>query len=246
MTETVVIIQARMGSTRLPGKVLKEIGDRPMLWHVHERTNYATFIDTVVVATSIESQDDVVAQFCADHDIRCYRGSETDVLDRYYQAASEVDATTVVRITADCPLMTPAAIDRVVQQYESSEAAYVSNILDRTYPDGLDVEVFDMSTLETAWEESDTPEEREHVTPWIHDSESVDCENVANPVDVWAYDFAEPGTIPRWTVDYPEDMEFVREVYDRLTQSGHWVFGQLSVLELLEQNPELVATNRGL
>jgi spore coat polysaccharide biosynthesis protein SpsF (cytidylyltransferase family) len=246
MTETVAIIQARMGSTRLPEKVLRDIGNQPMLWHVHERTSRATFIDTVVVATSTESQDDAVAQFCADHDIHCYRGSETDVLDRYYQAASEVDATNVVRITADCPLMAPAAIDRVVRQYESSEAAYVSNILDRTYPDGLDVEAFDMTTLERAWEESDTPEEREHVTLWMHDSESVDCENVANPVDVWAYDFAEPGTIPRWTVDYPEDMEFAREVYDRLTQSGHWVFGQLSVLELLEQNPELVAINRGL
>jgi spore coat polysaccharide biosynthesis protein SpsF (cytidylyltransferase family) len=217
-----------------------------MLWHVYDRVRRATFVDETVVATSTEPGDDEVAEFCSDEDIPFHRGSEADVLDRYYQTASEFDADTVVRITADCPLMDPATIDRVVRCHGASDASYVSNIIERTYPDGIDVEAFDSATLETTWERADDPQEREHVTPWMLDANSVDCENVANPVDVWAYDFAEQGTIPRWTVDYPKDMEFVRAVYDRLTNHGHWPFGQSSVLELLEADQSLPTINRGL
>jgi len=239
MNKTVAIIQARMGSTRLPEKVLMDIGGEPMLWHVHERASHASLLDKVVVATSTEPADDEVAAFCDEHGIECIRGSETDVLDRYYQTAVEMDADTVVRLTADCPLLSPAVIDRVVREYETNDCEYVSNTINYTHPDGLDVEVFDIETLETAWQEATEPDEREHVTLYIKQSDAFESKNVENVLDMSAYDFIEEGMILRWTVDYPEDMEFIREVYDRLTGDNHWVFDQQSVLELLERTPSL-------
>lgn len=239
MNNNVGIIQARMGSTRLPEKVLMEIGEEPMLWHVYERASHASLLDEVVVATSTESADDAIEEFCTEREIQCVRGSETDVLDRYYQTAVEMDADTVVRLTADCPLLSPAVIDRVVREYEFSDCEYVSNILEYTHPDGLDVEVFDIKTLENAWEEATDPDEREHVTIYMRESNLIGSKNVENVLDMSTYEFVEDDVILRWTVDYPEDMEFIREVYDRLTVGGHWVFDQQSVLELLECSPEL-------
>jgi spore coat polysaccharide biosynthesis protein SpsF (cytidylyltransferase family) len=239
MTETVAIIQARMGSTRLPGKVLEDIGDEPMLWHVYERAQCASLVDRVVVATSTEPGDDAVASFCEERDVRCFRGSEEDVLDRFYRAAVDIGADAVVRLTADCPLLSPPVIDRVIRTYQSSDAEYVTNILEYTHPDGLDVEVFEFEALAVAWEEASEPEEHEHVTPYIRESNQFSAENVQNVLNLSVYQFVDEDTILRWTVDYPEDLEFVRAVYDRLTASGHWVFDQQSVLELLERAPEL-------
>lgn len=239
MSKTVAIVQARMGSTRLPEKVLMNIGEEPMLWHVHERASHASLLDEVVIATSTEPADDAVAAFCAERGIQCVRGSETDVLDRYYQTAVEMDADTVVRLTADCPFLSPAVVDRVVREYEASNCEYVSNTFEYTHPDGLDVEVFDMETLEIAWEEATEPSDREHVTPYIKEADRFDSKNVENIVDMSAYEFVDENTILRWTVDYSEDMEFIREVYDRLTGDSHWVFDQQSILELLERTPDL-------
>jgi spore coat polysaccharide biosynthesis protein SpsF (cytidylyltransferase family) len=239
MSKTVAIVQARMGSTRLPEKVLMDIGEEPMLWHVHERASHASLLDEVVVATSTEPADDEVASFCAERGIPCVRGSEADVLDRYYQTAVEMDADTIVRLTADCPFLSPAVVDRVVREYEASNCEYVSNTLEYTHPDGLDVEVFDMEALEITWEEAVEPNEREHVTIYMKESESFRSKNVENVLDISTYEFVEDDVILRWTVDYPEDMEFIREVYNRLTAGGHWVFDQQSVLELLERSPEL-------
>jgi len=243
MGRTVAIIQARMGSTRLPEKVLREIGDRAMLWHVYERAVKASLVDAVVVATTTEPGDDAIEAFCREHAIDCHRGSETDVLDRYYQTAIDENADTVVRLTADCPFLSPAVIDRVVRVYRDSDAQYVTNIIQYTYPDGLDVEVFDAAALGTARENATSSEEREHVTPYIRESGAFETKNVENPLDIYEYSCIGDGTVPRWTVDYPEDLEFVREVYDRLTGSGHWIFDQQSVFELLEREPELRAIN---
>jgi len=220
-----------------------DIGEEPMLWHVHERASHASLLDEVVIATSTEPADDAVATFCAERGIPCVRGSEADVLDRYYQTAVEMEADTVVRLTADCPFLSPPVIDRVLREYETSHDEYVSNTIEYTHPDGLDVEVFAMETLETAWQEATEPREREHVTAYIINSDTFRSKNVENVLDMSAYEFVEEDTILRWTVDYPEDMEFVREVYDRLTQHGHWVFDQQSVLELLERNPALREIN---
>jgi spore coat polysaccharide biosynthesis protein SpsF (cytidylyltransferase family) len=239
MGDTVAIIQARMGSTRLPEKVLLPIGGEPMLWHVCERARCAATIDDVVVATSTEQQDDAVAEFCAERGIDCYRGSEQDVLDRYYQVATSVSADVIVRMTADCPFLSPPVVDRITTMFYRSEAAYVSNTIEYTHPDGLDAEAFTVDTLERVWNATTDPHDREHVTTYLRDSGEFATRNVDNVLDITQYSFVDDETIPRWTVDYFEDMTFVRTVYDRLTSDGHWVFDQHSVFELLEREPAL-------
>jgi spore coat polysaccharide biosynthesis protein SpsF len=206
--KTVAIIQARMGSTRLPNKVLADLGGRPMLAQVIARVQRAQTIDEVVVATSIAPQDDAIEIFCASQGISCFRGSEDDVLDRYYQAARAFMADVVVRITADCPLHDPRVIDTIVSHFDPARADYVSNTVKRTYPDGLDTEVFSLAALERAWQEATWTSEREHVTPyiWKH-PELFRLDQVTQPADLSAL---------RWTVDEPRDLALVREVYRRL------------------------------
>lgn len=243
MSRIVGIIQARMGSTRLPGKVLKQIGDRPMLWHVCERASHASLIDDLFIATSTASVDDAIETFCEEHSINCYRGDEEDVLARFYETASEADADIVVRLTGDCPFLSPPVVDRVIQKYRNSSADYVTNTIKYTQPDGLDVEVFDFQALETAHELATKPAEREHVTPYIRNSPTFKQENVENVIDLSKYGFISEGKILRWTVDYPADLEFIRLVYDHLTTNGHWLFDQHSILELLEREPSLREVN---
>lgn len=243
MGKTVAVIQARMGSTRLPEKVLMDIGSKPMLWHVYERAKCAALVDRAVVATSVEPEDDAIETFCEERGIPCHRGSEADVLDRYHETAVAENAATVVRLTGDCPLLSPPVIDRVIGAYQQSDADYVTNIMEYTHPDGLDVEVFDVEALATAQAEATTPQQREHVTVYIRESDAFETQNVENVLDLSRYEFTDPETVMRWTVDYPEDLEFVRAVYDRLTDDGHWVFDQQSVLELLEREPSLLSIN---
>lgn len=232
----VAIIQARMGSTRLPGKVLKEVSGHPMLWHVVTRVRWARTLDTVVVATSHNASDNPVVAFCEQEGIRCFRGSEDDVLDRYYQAAGWIGADVVVRITADCPLIDPIVVERIVSVYLEGGCDYASNAIERTYPDGLDVEVFSFETLQRAWREASLISEREHVTPYIWKNEQVfELRQVTQDVDL---------SDLRWTVDEPEDLEFVRGIYRHLYQPGQ-VFVTKDVLRLLDNHPELVEINQG-
>lgn len=233
----IAIIQARMGSTRLPGKVMADIAGKPMLWHVVNRVRKTSCVDHIVVATSTGPADDVVADFCTENAIDCFRGSEVDVLDRYYQAAKRFGANSVVRITADCPLIDPRVVDKVVSTFIQGDYDYVSNILRYTYPDGLDVEVFSCTALEKAWREARTPTEREHVTPYIWASGRFRLLNVENEVDL------SPRNL-RWTVDEPSDLEFIRTIYARF-DSPQCTFGFDEVLRLLEQTPQLVDINKG-
>lgn len=242
-SDNVAIIQARMGSTRLPGKVLKDIAGKPMLWRVFNRTKVASTLDRTVVATSEEEVDNEVEMFCKAEDIPVFRGSEPDVLDRYYRAAMKTSAQTIVRITADCPLVSPEVIDRVVRIFEETQSDYASNTLSYTYPHGLDVEVFSIETLEEAWREAGASSEREHVTPYMKDSEKFDTVNVTNNVMMGEYSFYEDDMLLRWTVDYPEDLEFVREIYSELYVNGGWTINQVAVLELLERKPHLLDIN---
>jgi spore coat polysaccharide biosynthesis protein SpsF (cytidylyltransferase family) len=235
---TVVIIQARMGSSRLPGKVLKLIRDQPLLWHVVTRTRLASLVDETVVATTVEEQDNQIAEFCERHGFKYTRGSEEDVLDRYYQAANAYDADTVVRITGDCPLASPEIIDRVVRVYRDSGVEYANNKL--RYPNGLDVEAMRFETLERAWEEAELPEEREHVTTYIRASDDFEKRKVTNPLDISTYSVTDADTILRWSVDYQSDLEFIREIYDRLSLHGEWTINQQAVFELVEREPEIV------
>lgn len=237
----VAIIQARMGSTRLPEKVLLKIAGYPMLEHVVNRTKMAASLDSVVVATSTEPQDDAIANYCDETSVTCFRGSESDVLDRYYEGARAVGADTIVRITADCPLIAPEVIDRVVRRYRESSADYATNILYYTYPDGLDVEVFSYGALERAWESAKTNYEREHVTPYIQECDEFNCLNVENLVDLSEYSFYDEDQVLRWTVDYPSDIEFVRDIYGHLWTVDEWHINQIAILELLEREPDILA-----
>lgn len=238
----VAIIQARMGSTRLPGKVLQDIAGQPMLWHVVRRARRAATLDRVVVATSTAAADEAVAAFCATQGIGCFRGSEDDVLDRYYQAAKHTGAEVVVRLTADCPLLDPGVVDCVVSRFLSGGWDYAANINPPTFPDGLDTEVFSFAALDHAWREAHDPTHREHVTPYLRLSGQFrtvnlvlsEVEGVENQADRDAHEH-------RWTVDDTADLEFVRRVYTALGEKPE--FGMHEVMTLLESQPELHQVN---
>ena len=235
----VAIIQARMASTRLPGKVLADIVGYPMLWHVVNRVRLARSIDHVIVATSRESADNSVAQFCRDQHIKCFRGNESDVLDRFYQAAKSCGADIIVRITADCPLIDPHVIDRVVDTFCASEADYVTNTLRYSYPDGLDTEVCSFAALETAWQEARLSSEREHVTSYLRNSGHFRVANVESDNDVSARHL-------RWTVDEPHDLELVRIIYSRLWPQRQGAFFLDDILQLLDREPWIMDINQGI
>jgi glutamate-1-semialdehyde aminotransferase/spore coat polysaccharide biosynthesis protein SpsF (cytidylyltransferase family) len=223
------LIQARMGSLRFPGKVLEDLSGHPMLWHVVNRTRRAKLVDKVVVATTDRSVDDPIAVFCGQEDIGCFRGSEQDVLDRFYQAAKANGAEVVVRITADCPLIDPAVIDKVLTRFQRGDCDYVCNVFRYTYPDGLDTEVFSFAALEKAWHEAIKPSEREHVTPYLR-TDKFRTANVESETPVSSEQY-------RWTVDHPADLEFVRRVYDAFSENGD--FGLQDVFGLLKERPDL-------
>jgi spore coat polysaccharide biosynthesis protein SpsF len=230
------IIQARMGSTRLPGKVLKEISGRPMLWHVVHRIRQTQLVDEVIVATSTGDGDDEIAAFCEQAGVRYFRGSESDVLDRYYQTAKNVAATTIVRVTADCPFIDPTIIDKVITAHLGNGYDYISNTIYRSYPDGLDVEVFSFDALAKAWQEARLASEREHVTPYIWKNEGLFLLGGVRQED--------DQSALRWTVDEPADFEFARQVYQHLF-SNERLFLMKDIVALLESNPELEKINQG-
>jgi spore coat polysaccharide biosynthesis protein SpsF len=233
--KAVAIIQARMGSSRLPGKVLLGLAGEPMLARVVNRAQRAQTIDLVVIATTTEPADDVLVALCAARGWPCFRGSQDDVLDRYYRAAKEHEADLVVRITSDCPLIEPEIIDRVVRELHASRppADYACNVLPhRTYPRGLDVEAFWFNTLKELWIEDENPSWREHVTQYLHHHpERFVIRGVLNDRDLSAM---------RWTVDTPEDFELVRLIYEAF---GHDLFSWREVLRLLGENPHWLKIN---
>lgn len=236
----VAVVQARMSSNRLPGKVLADVAAHPMLWHVVRRLRRARLVNKIVVATSENPSDDAIVRFCQQEGIDYFRGSETDVLDRYYRAARAFSADTVVRITSDCPLVDPAVVDKVVQRFLDGGCDYVSNTLRYTYPDGLDAEVFSFAALEQAWREALKDSEREHVTPYLR-GKQFRVANVDN-------DEPSPRNL-RWTVDEPADLEFVRRVFAGFADDE--CFGMKEVLNFLNQHAAVqdlnasVVTNEG-
>ena len=227
----VAIVQARMGSSRLPGKSLADICGRPMLWHVVHRVQRARLVNKTVVATTEKCSDDPIALLCQQEGFPCFRGSDEDVLDRFYRAAKTHEADAVVRVTADCPLIDPVVIDRLIAQFQEGNVDYVSNAMRYTYPDGLDTEVFSFRALEQAWSEAQKASEREHVTPYLR-SGDFRAANVESETPVAAGQY-------RWTVDHLEDLEFVRKIYSAFRGNGH--FGFQDVLRLLKERPDLSA-----
>jgi|LGVF01.1.fsa_nt_gb spore coat polysaccharide biosynthesis protein SpsF (cytidylyltransferase family) len=232
----VVIIQARVGSTRLPGKIMKRILGKTVLIHDLDRIKEMKTINKIVVATTDLEEDDIIVKAVKGYDgnIGTYRGSESDVLDRYYKAAKEFNADVIVRITSDCPLIDPNVSDLVVEAFLKNDCDYCCNTLPRTFPHGLDTEVFSLDALERVWEEAKSPYEREHVTPYIReDTNKFRRINVKNNDDL---------THLRWTLDYPEDFEFITKIYERL-YSKKKIFYMQDILNVLHAEHWLVEIN---
>jgi len=231
------IIQARMGSTRLPGKVLKEVKGKPLLMYQIERVRVSKLLDKIIVATSNLPKDDIIADFCKKNSIDVFRGNENDVLSRYYECAKKHKADIIVRLTADCPLVDPFVIDRVISMFQKENVDYAANTVPpetARFPDGSDVEVFSMQALERAFIECSDPHDREHVTFyfWRYDN-NFKTVQISQDVDWSKY---------RFTVDYPEDFEVVEYVFQELERRGS--FGHLEeIIEIIETNQEMKEKN---
>ena len=233
---TVCIVQARMSSTRLPGKVLLPLAGREVLAHVLDRLAFCNTLDEVVVATSSDASDDVLAQWCRARGVPVFRGSLQDVLDRYYQCAIENKATAVVRITADCPALDPTLVDDVVRGFHAG--GYDLFYLGGEFPDGLDCQVFSFSALHRAWREAKLLSEREHVGPyvvnhpeWFRIGQLEKFKGLAHH---------------RWTLDEPRDLAFLQSVFERLQRPDGRPFLTQDLLNLLEREHELLQINEGI
>lgn len=232
------IIQARMLSTRLPGKVLTEICGKPLLFHVINRSQHSKLIDKVVVATTEKTEDDGIERCSKSMSIDVFRGNELDVLDRFYKCAKLFLADIIVRITADDPFKEPSVIDKAIRSLVSNKNLdYVSNIIKPTYPEGVDIEVFTFTALERAWKEARSLAEREHVTPYIWNHPKLfSILNFENDRDLSSL---------RWTLDTEKDLEFTREIYSRLYTPVR-IFLIDDILRLLKREPQLKQINRGI
>ncbi|PNE20156.1 hypothetical protein V511_10095 [Mesotoga sp. Brook.08.YT.4.2.5.1] len=227
------IIQARLGSTRTPGKTMKLIADKPLLEYSVERAKQARYVDKVIVATTTSDKDNLISEWCKEKGIASFRGSEDDVLDRYFQTASYFKADIIVRITSDCPFVDPQIIDLLILTLKVFGAHYASNrIKKRTWPHGLDTEVFTYEALENAWKDAREEREREHVTPYIiGHPELFKLIEVPLEEDLSRY---------RLTVDYPEDLEFARIIVEKYNANKmNW----REIIDFLKKYPELVEIN---
>jgi spore coat polysaccharide biosynthesis protein SpsF len=228
---TVVLVQARMASTRLPGKTMKPILGRPLLSFLIERLQRSKYQDEIVVATSNSPLDKTIVDFCRREHIEYYIGDEDNVLDRYFHAAQIFGADIIVRVTGDCPLIDPVVVDEVIQCFIDNypKYDYVSNVIDRTYPRGMDVEVFSIQCLETLKRYATTPEEKEHVTLYVmNHQDRFSTYSIVNDCDLSAN---------RWTVDTPEDFLLIQKLLERLYPvNSHFVMKD--ILDVLKKNPD--------
>lgn len=239
--ETLIILQARMSSSRLPNKVLMPILGKPMLAHQIARLSKVKTPHKLIVATSEQRSDDAIEHLCQQLNISCFRGSLDDVLARYHQAAQAYNLAnkvkTIVRVTGDCPLIDSEIIDKVIHLYLSAKVDYCSNCAPATLPDGLDVEVFSFTALKKAALLAKKPSEREHVTPFIRNTpELFSTENYYHKPDLSHY---------RWTVDEPADFELVTKIYQALFDKKPY-FNLDDIVNLIQQQPELATINQGI
>jgi spore coat polysaccharide biosynthesis protein SpsF len=234
-----IIIQARLGSTRFPAKVLQLVSGKPLLLMMLERVQYSKYGKNIIVATTEREEDNVIAELCSKKNYCYFRGDESDLLDRHLKAAISVNADIAVKIPSDCPLIDPSVIDSVIDYYieHSCEYDYVSNLHPASYPDGNDVEVIPVNILETAWREAVKPFEREHTTPFIWDNPSRF--RIGNVKWDTGLDYS---MTHRWTLDYPADYEFIKTVFEELYEDDTF-FGLYDILSFLKKNPAAGSIN---
>ncbi len=230
----VAIVQARMGSTRLPGKVMREVLGKPLLWHLINRLRKSQFIDKIVIATTDKETNKPILKLIEELGVDGFAGSEDDVLDRYYQAAKKYNAEVVVRITADCPLIDPEVTDKIIEHYLKNRDKLDYVHTGESFPDGLDTEVFSFTALETVWREARWLSEREHVTPYIKKSGIFRTATVEYEDDL---------SQMRWVVDDEKDFQLVTEIYQNLYKEGE-IFHLKDILDFLGKRPELLELNK--
>ncbi|MEK4239918.1 glycosyltransferase family protein [Paenibacillus sp. FSL H7-0714] len=227
------IIQARMGSTRLPGKVLKKLADHTVLGHVITRCQAIPSVNQVIVATTVQEDDIDICKEALKYGVPIYRGNEDNVLSRYYEAAKEADSDIIVRITSDCPLLDPEISETVIQYFLNHNYDYISSGLDGTFPRGLDTEVFTFKALEVAYKQATQEYEFEHVTPYLYQNkEQFNIHAFQNHTDQSKY---------RLTLDTEEDWKLISKIYDELYKGE--IFYINDILELFKRYPELACIN---
>ncbi|MDF1611971.1 MAG: glycosyltransferase family protein [Stygiobacter sp.] len=229
------IIQARIGSTRLPKKIFLPLSGKPILWHVYQRVKKSKLIDNVIIATTDLPEDDLVEMFCIENKINYFRGSSDDVLSRYYFTAKNFQSDIIVRITSDCPLIDSNVIDEIIKLFISENADYASNVLERTFPRGYDTEVFSFSVLEKTFFEAKEKFEREHVTPFIYNHPEI--------FKLVSYKINKDYSSLRLTIDTQEDYNLIKIIYDSLFDSNNF-FNLNDVINFLNKNPELIKINQ--
>ena len=233
----VAIIQARNGSTRLKNKIMKDVANgKSLIDMVVKRAIKTSLVDFIVVATTVNSEDDCLVQWCNDNDIKVFRGSERNVLDRYYKCAVKYNADTVVRITADDPFKDPQVNDHAIKLLIDNKYDYVSNTINPSYPEGLDIEVFTFSALKSAYKNAILESEKEHVTPYIWKNK--------DKFKIFNFSHSENISHLRWTIDYEEDLEFVRHVCGKLDNSDSFLMKD--VMKVLKENPEITKKQKNV
>lgn len=230
----VAIVQARIGSTRLPGKVLKPLCGKSVLAHVITRLKKVPSIDNIVIATTTLDEDNAIVDEALANDAFYYRGSKENVLSRYYEAAREYKADVIIRVTSDCPLIDPGITEEIIQGFLKTDADYMSNKTTPTFPRGLDTEVFTKQALETCFQRSYNNIHTEHVTPYIY----LHPDQFSIAEYKWPIDYSDY----RWTLDTVEDYKLITEIYNHLYQSGE-IFDWKEVIALMEEVPELIGIN---
>lgn len=228
------ILQARMSSSRLPGKVMRVLdGKNPLIYYVIEQMKNCKKVDKIIVATSDDKEDDVIEKFVSNLGIDCFRGELNNVLDRYYKCAKKFKLSAIVRITCDNPLMDPSIVDNLVSIFEQTDNDLVVNIKERTFPHGTEVEVFSFNALEKVWKSAKLPSEQEHVTPFFYNhSEKFKIFNVKNEKNLSSF---------RWTVDREDDFKLVSELVKIIKKRPILM---VDILETLEKNPYLKMINQ--
>jgi spore coat polysaccharide biosynthesis protein SpsF len=233
--KTIAIIQARMSSTRLPAKVLLPLAGQTCIEQIYRRLKYCRTLDQIILATSDQDDDVLIANLCQKIKLECFRGSLNDVLDRYYQAATHYQASTIVRITADCPLIDPVVVDTIVTAALAGDFDQFS--LSGSFPDGLDVEVFKYAALQQAWKDANLKSEREHVGPYFGNHPELFKRGSLEIFQNLGHH--------RWTLDEPNDYELLKQIYESLDEPNK-LFLTNDILDLFEERPELLEINSGI